>query len=111
MGSYFLASEMGHPISQYQYCKERTYGFFFSLLGSQETVFAELHLVKCADSGNVILVANPNKARLTAKSWADKARAFEKSHPTGLDLPRLIERGVAGALPDLSGAKALLDKK
>jgi spermidine synthase len=80
------------------------------MLKTYMSVFPEQNLLKCADSGNAILVANPNKAGLTAQSWADKARAFEKSHPTGLNLPQLIERGVA-AMPDLSGAKVLLDKK
>jgi hypothetical protein len=27
---------VGHPFSQYPYCEIRTYGFYFSLLGSQE---------------------------------------------------------------------------
>jgi spermidine synthase len=84
---------------------------YLDMLKTYATVFAEWHLIKCADAGNVILVANPNKAGLTTPSWIDKARAFEKTYPTGLDLPRLIERSVASALPDLSGAKVLLDKK
>jgi spermidine synthase len=81
------------------------------MLKTYTTVFAELHIVKCPNSGNAILVANPNKAGLTAQSWADKAGAFEKTHPTGLNLPQLIERGVASALPDITDAKILLDKK
>jgi spermidine synthase len=80
------------------------------MLKTYMSVFAELNLVKCADSGNAILAANPKKTGLTAQSWADKARAFEKSHPTGLNLPQLIDRGVVD-MPDLSGAKVLLDKK
>jgi spermidine synthase len=81
------------------------------MLKTYSAVFAELRLIKCSDSGNVILVADPNKTGITAQSWADKAREFEKAHPTGLDLPRLIDRGVADALPDLSKNKVLLDKK
>jgi spermidine synthase len=82
------------------------------MLKTYTTLFSEMHLLACANSGgNVILVANPDKAGLTGKSWAEKARAFEKKHPTGLDLPKLIESGVAEALPDLSKAKVLLDKK
>ena len=82
------------------------------MLKTYTTVFAELHLLKCANRGeNVILVAYPNKAGLTTQSWVDKARAFEKKHPTGLDLPQLIENSSTGALPDLSQAKVLLDKK
>jgi spermidine synthase len=81
------------------------------MLKTYAAVFAELHLIHCTDSGNVILAANPNKAGLTKQTWVDKARAFEKIHPTGLNLPQLLERGVASALPDLSGAKVLLDRK
>jgi spermidine synthase len=82
------------------------------MLKTYTTVFAELHILTCANSGgNVILVANSNKAGLTKQSWADKARTFEKAHPTGLDLPRLIEGSIASALPDFSKAKVLLDKK
>ena len=84
---------------------------YLDMLKTYATVFAELRIVKCPNSGNAILVANPNKAGLTTQSWADKARAFEKIHPTGLNLPQLIELGVAAALPDLTGAKVLLDKK
>lgn len=82
------------------------------MLKTYATVFAELHLLKCPYSGgNVILVANPDKAGLTAQTWTDKARTFEKLYPTGLDLPRLIESSIADALPDLSKAKVLLDNK
>jgi hypothetical protein len=82
------------------------------MLKTYATVFAELHLLKCPNSGgNAILVANPDKAGLTAQTWADKARAFEKLYQTGLNLPRLIESSIADALPDLSKAKVLLDKK
>ena len=82
------------------------------MLKTYATVFAELHLLNCPYSGgNVILVANPDKAGLTTQSWADKARTFEKLYPTGLDLPRLIESSIADALPDLTKAKVLLDKK
>ena len=84
---------------------------YLDMLKTYATVFAELRIVKCPNSGNAILVANPNKAGLTTQSWADKARAFEKIHPTGLNLPQLIELGVAAALPDLTSAKVLLDKK
>jgi spermidine synthase len=81
------------------------------MLKTYEAVFAEMHLLKCANSGNAILMAYPQKAGLTTQSWADKARAFEKIHPTGLDLPKLIERSIASVLPDLSDSKVLRDKK
>jgi hypothetical protein len=32
----------------------------------------------------------PAKMALTVQAWADKAAAFEKTHPTGLDLPQLV---------------------
>ena len=80
------------------------------ILRTYADVFTELHLLKCADSGNVILVAYPEKAGLAVPAWIDKARAFEKTYPTGLDLPRLIERGAGGALPDLSNARVLRDR-
>jgi spermidine synthase len=79
------------------------------LLKTYDSVFAELHIVKCYASGNSILIALPDKAGLTVPSWVGKAEAFEKKHPTGLDLPRLIERGAAEALPSFSSARILLD--
>ena len=82
------------------------------MLKTYATVFAELHLLKCPYSGgNVILVANPDKAGLSAQTWTDKARTFERLYQTGLNLPRLIESSIADALPDLSKAKVLLDNK
>jgi len=80
------------------------------MLKTYADVFPELHLLKSAGSGNMILVAYPQKAEISTSLWIDKARAFEKTHQTGLDLPRLIERG-AEALPDLSRAGVLRDKK
>jgi spermidine synthase len=85
---------------------------FRDVLKTYTAVFTELNLLKCPNSGgNVILTANPQKAGLTAKSWADKARAFEKKNPTGLDLPKTIESTMADALPDLSKAQVRFDKK
>lgn len=57
-------------------------------------VFPEYYVVRCgAISGNSVLLALPKKEGLTFKGWIDKAAAFEKAHPTGLDLPGMIERG------------------
>jgi spermidine synthase len=84
---------------------------FRDMLKTYAEVFPELHIIRAADSGNAILVAHPQKAGITTRSWIDKAHAFEKTRQTGLDLPRLIERGAVGALPDISSAKVLRDKK
>jgi spermidine synthase len=65
------------------------------IVKTYSAVFPEQHIVKCAYSGNSILLALPNKTGVTIQAWIDKARAFEKIHPTGLDLPHLIERGAA----------------
>jgi spermidine synthase len=83
---------------------------YLDILKTYSTVFPELRVVKCAFSGNAILVALPAKAGLTVQAWTSKAEAFEKAHPTGLDLPRLIERGASEALPVLTNARVLLDK-
>jgi spermidine synthase len=57
-------------------------------------VFPEHYVVRCGFvSGNSILLALPTKTDLTFKGWIEKAAAFEKAHPTGLDLPTLIEQG------------------
>jgi spermidine synthase len=59
-----------------------------------EGVFPECYIVRCGSiSGNSILLALPRKAGLTFKGWIEKTEAFEKEHPTGLDLPGMIERG------------------
>ena len=58
------------------------------------TVFVEQYLVRCGSfSGNTILLALPVKADLGFKGWIERAEAFEKKHPTGLDLPGLIKQG------------------
>jgi spermidine synthase len=80
------------------------------MLKTYATVFAELHLVKCAFSGNSILVALPGKRELTAKAWMEKAEEFEKKHPTGLNLPQLIERGASDTMVIPAHAKVLVDK-
>jgi spermidine synthase len=57
-------------------------------------VFPECYVVRCGSiSGNSILLALPTKENLTLKGWIEKAAAFEHAHPTGLDLPGMIERG------------------
>jgi spermidine synthase len=84
---------------------------YHDMLKTYTTVFAELHLIQCPDAGNAILVAYPDKAGLTIQSWVEKAHAFETKYPTGLNLPKLIGASAVRDLPNLSGAKVLLDKK
>lgn len=72
-------------------------------------VFPEWHVVKCAGSGNSIVLAVPAKMGLTVQAWADKAAAFEKARPTGLDLPRLILRGAAAETSIPESARVLAD--
>jgi spermidine synthase len=83
---------------------------FPDMLKTYDSVFPELHLVKCAASGNAILVALAGKPGITVRSWMEKAEAFEKSRPTGLSLPMLIQRGVAETLSIPSNARILVDK-
>lgn len=73
-------------------------------------VFPEVHTVKCAGSGNTIVVALPVQAGLTVKAWTERAAAFEKVHPTALDLPQLILRGAAEHLLIPETARVLLDR-
>ena len=80
------------------------------MLKTYSTVFPEMHVVKCAYSGNSIVVALPQKVELTNRAWMDKAAAFEGLHPTGLNLPQLIERGAAEKADIPAGARVLLDK-
>jgi spermidine synthase len=68
---------------------------YADMLKTYAAVFPELHVVKCASSGNSIVLALPRTMGLTVSAWVDKARAFENTHPTGLDLPQLVERGAA----------------
>ncbi len=80
------------------------------MLKTYSAVFPELHVVKCASSGNSILMALPTKAGLTIKAWMEKAEAFEKTHPTGLNLPQLINRGAFEKVDVPATARLLLDK-
>jgi hypothetical protein len=73
-------------------------------------VFAELHTVKCAGSGNSIVLGAAVKKGLTVEAWVDKATAFEKARPTGLDLPRLVRRGAAEKVSIPGFARLLVDK-
>ena len=81
------------------------------MVKTYSAVFPEIHVVKCAYSGNSILLALPGKVDLQVKAWMDKAAAFEKDHPTGLNLPQLIERGAAETVNIPASARILTDKK
>lgn len=80
------------------------------ILKTYSTVFPELHVVKCALSGNSILLALPEKAGLTVAAWVDKAEAFEKARSTGLSLPQLIARGAARETRIPEGARVRFDR-
>jgi spermidine synthase len=84
---------------------------FHDIIKTYSTVFPELYIVKCAFSGNSILLALPEKTNLAIQGWIDRAKAFEKVHPTGLDLPLLIGRGAAEKVYLSVNAKVLLDKE
>jgi spermidine synthase len=84
---------------------------FHDIIKTYSTVFPELYLVKCASSGNSILLALPRKMDLAIQGWIDRAKAFEKVHPTGLDLPLLIERGAAEKVYLSENARVLLDRE
>ncbi len=83
---------------------------YHDMLRTYADVFPELHVVKCASSGNSILMALPAKAGLTIKAWMEKADAFEKTHPTGLNLSQLIQRGAFEKVDIPPTARLLLDK-
>jgi spermidine synthase len=83
---------------------------FHDILKTYASVFPELHLLKCALSGNSIVMAIPRTMDLTVKTWADKANAFEQTHPTGLRLVQLIEQGAREKIDIPAAAKILLDK-
>ena len=83
---------------------------YTDMLKTYASVFPELHVVKCASSGNSILLALPDKMELTVRAWIDRAEAFEKTHPTGLNLPQLINRGAAEKTDIPTSARVLLDK-
>ena len=80
------------------------------LVKTYSAVFPELHVVKCASSGNSVLVALPRRIVLTLQGWTAKAEAFEKTHPTGLDLPQLIRQGASMNPPVSDYARVRVDK-
>ena len=86
-------------------------GSYWDMVKTYSSVFPEVHLLDCAGSSNSVVLAMPTRVGLTVQGWVDRASAFEKAHPTGLDLPQLIQRGAAATtdIPDF--ARVLLDSK
>jgi spermidine synthase len=83
---------------------------YWDMVKTYSAVFPEVRILKSAASGNSLVLAAPVKVGLTVQAWADKAAAFEKAHPTGLNLPQLILRGAAGATTIPESARVLVDK-
>jgi spermidine synthase len=83
---------------------------YWDMVKTYSAVFPELHVVKCAGSGNSVVVATPAKASVTVQAWVDKAAAFEKVRATGLDLPQLIRAGAAETTSIPDSARVLSDK-
>ncbi len=83
---------------------------YSDMLKTYSTVFPEMRVVKCASSGNSIVLAMPEKTGLSIRTWIEKAEEFERAHPTGLNLPQLIDRGAAEKTDIPAGARVLLDK-
>jgi spermidine synthase len=63
---------------------------FWDMVKTYAEVFPELRLIKPPRTGNAILFAPLDRPGLTPEVWARVAAAFEKEHPTGLNLPMLI---------------------
>jgi spermidine synthase len=83
---------------------------YWDLVKTYFAVFPEALVVKCAASLNSLVLALPAKTGLTVRAWAEKAAAFEKAHPTGLDLPRLILQGAAETTSIPDTARVLVDR-
>jgi spermidine synthase len=82
---------------------------YHDMLKTYAAVFPEWHLMRCPHSTNAILLALPTRQNLTPEKWMAMATEFETIHRTGLDLPRLIDRGIEPATRIPSDAKVLLD--
>ncbi len=83
---------------------------FSSMMKTFSAVFPELHPLKCPNTGNLILMASPMKTGLSVQDWIKRAEAFEKMHPTGLNLPFLIQQGTSQRMVTPIGGRVLLDK-
>jgi spermidine synthase len=79
------------------------------MLQTYEAVYPEWWLMHCADGTNSVLVARSERRGLSPEQWMEQARAFEQAHPTGLNLPRLIDRGLVRNLRISERARVLVD--
>jgi spermidine synthase len=79
------------------------------MLKTYDSVFPEWLLLRCGDSGNVILLAFPARMNLTPERWTGIAASFNRSYRTGLDLAGMIRRGVVRRPRIAPRAKVLLD--
>jgi spermidine synthase len=84
---------------------------YWDMVKTYSAVFPELHVLRCAGSANNLVLALPVRTGLTVQGWVDRATAFEKVHPTGLDLPRLIDYGASETTTIPDSARILLDPK
>jgi spermidine synthase len=84
---------------------------FWDVVRTYSVVFPEFRLVRCAGSGNSLLIAWPVKAGVTVEDWTRAATAFDKAHPTGLELPKLILRGIEETTTIPDDAVVLVDKE
>ncbi len=82
---------------------------YWDMVKTYAAVFPEFHVLKCAGSANNLVLAMPVRTGLTVRGWVDRATAFEKIHPTGLDLPRLIDYGAEDTTTIPDSARILLD--
>jgi spermidine synthase len=82
---------------------------YYDMLKTYQSVFAEIHVLRCAHSGNRIVVGFQEKIDLDAAKWIAGAKEFEKAHPTRLNLPSLIDRGFESETRIPDRAKILLD--
>ena len=84
---------------------------YWDMVKTYSAVFPELHVLDCAGSANSLVLAMPTRVGLTVQGWVDRASAFEKAHPTGLDLPQLVQQGAAATTNIPDSARVLLDLK
>jgi spermidine synthase len=83
---------------------------FWDMMKTYAEVFPELQLIKPPRSGNAILFAPLDRPGLTEKVWAREAAAFEKKHPTGLNLTKLIRDHTEDRMRIPKRAEVLRDK-
>ncbi len=83
---------------------------FWDMVKTYTEIFPELRLIKPPGTGNAILFAPLDRPGLTPEVWARLAAAFEKEHPTGLNLPMLIRRRTQDRLRIPGRAEVLRDK-